>query len=176
VTPGRDDDALSWSGDDDPTLDVGTPGAPDTADEVDDVDDETVVDAAPVALPAGFTAVGQGSGEVGRIESDGSVLMPGDREPMSNAALISLGVFGGVYLLYVVGWIIAVQRDTITLPSLFAEIMYQFGEFLAIASPALWIGAVLLLTNGRKPIVRLLWLVLGLLVVAPWPFILGGLA
>jgi hypothetical protein len=94
----------------------------------------------------------------------------------SSTMLVVYGIFGGAYLLYVVGWIVAVQRDTITMPTLFAEIMYQFGEFLAIASPALWIGAVLLLTAERKPIVRLLWLVLGLLVVAPWPFILGGLA
>lgn len=94
----------------------------------------------------------------------------------SSTMLVVYAIFGGAYLLYVVGWILAVQRDTITLPTLLAEIMYQFGEFLAIASPALWIGAVLLLTSGRKLIIRLLWLVLGLLVVAPWPFILGGLA
>ena len=94
----------------------------------------------------------------------------------SSTMLVIYGIFGGAYLLYVVGWIVAVQRDTITMPTLFAEIMYQFGEFLAIASPVLWIGAVLLLTTGRTPLVRLLWLVLGLLVVAPWPFILGGLA
>jgi hypothetical protein len=94
----------------------------------------------------------------------------------SSTMLVVYGIFGGAYLLYLVGWIVAVQRDTITLPTLFAEIMYQFGEFLAIASPVIWIGAVFLLTSGRKPLVRLLWLLLGLLLVAPWPFILGGLA
>jgi hypothetical protein len=94
----------------------------------------------------------------------------------SSTMLVVYGIFGGAYLLYVAGWIIAVQRDTITMPTLFAEIMYQFGEFLAIASPAIWIGAVLLLTANRRPPVRVLWLLLGLLLVAPWPFILGGLA
>jgi hypothetical protein len=94
----------------------------------------------------------------------------------SSAMLVVYGVFSGAYLIYVVGWILAVQRDTITLPTLLGEIMYQFGEFLAIASPAVWLGAVLLLTRGRGAVVRLLWLFVGLLVVAPWPFFLGGLA
>lgn len=98
-----------------------------------------------------------------------------DAPATSSTMLVVYGIFGGAYLLYLVGWIIAVQRDTITLPTLFGEIMYQFGEFLAIASPALWIGTVLLLTAGRKPTVRLLWMALGLVVVAPWPFILGGI-
>lgn len=94
----------------------------------------------------------------------------------SSTMLVVYGIFGGAYLLYVAGWIIAVQRDTITMPTLFAEIMYQLGEFLAIASPAIWVGAVLLLTADRRPPVRVLWLLLGLILVAPWPFILGGLA
>jgi hypothetical protein len=94
----------------------------------------------------------------------------------SSTMLVVYGIFGGAYLLYVAGWIIAVQRDTITMPTLFAEIMYQLGEFLAIASPAIWVGAVLLLTGDRRPAVRVLWLLLGLILVAPWPFILGGLA
>jgi hypothetical protein len=93
----------------------------------------------------------------------------------SSTMLVVYGIFGGAYLLYVVGWIIAVQRDNFVQGSLFAEILYQFGEFLAIASPALWVGAVLLLTTGSRAIVRILWLLAGLLVVAPWPFILGGL-
>ncbi len=94
----------------------------------------------------------------------------------SSALLVVYGVFGGAYLIYLVGWIIAVQRDSLTLPTLLGEIMYQLGEFLAIASPALWLGAVVLLTRGRGPIVRLLWLAVGLLVVAPWPFFLAGAA
>lgn len=112
------------------------------------------------------------SAEVTREAPDG----PGNAPTTSSPLLITYGVFGGAYLLYIIGWIIAVQRDTLTLPDLFGEIMYQFGEFLAIASPALWIGAVLFLTRDSRPILRLLWLVVGLVLVAPWPFILGGLA
>ena len=94
----------------------------------------------------------------------------------SSTMLVVYGVFGGAYLLYIVGWIIAVRRDTYTQGSLLSEIMYQFGEFLAIASPAVWIGAVLLLTLESRATARVLWLMAGLLLLAPWPFILGGLA
>jgi hypothetical protein len=94
----------------------------------------------------------------------------------SSTMLVVYGVFGGAYLLYIVGWIIAVRRDTYTQGSLLSEIMYQFGEFLAIASPAVWIGAVLLLTRESRATARVLWLMAGLLLLAPWPFILGGLA
>ena len=93
-----------------------------------------------------------------------------------SAMLVVYGIFGGAYLLYVVGWILAVQRDTYVQGSLLTEIMYQFGEFLAIASPAVWLGAVLLLARESRAVTRILWLLAGLLLVAPWPFILGGLA
>ena len=104
-----------------------------------------------------------------RTESGGS-----DQPPRTSSALLILyGVFGGIYLLYTIGWAIAVLRSTLSLPNLFAEIMYQFGEFLTIVAPALWLGAVLVLSRDRKPIVRTLWLVAGILLLAPWPFIVG---
>lgn len=87
--------------------------------------------------------------------------------------LVTYGVIAGVYLIYMLGWIITVNRSTTTLPDLLGEIMFQFGEFLAIASPALWFVAVLALTRGRPAVVRLGWLLVGLVVVVPWPFVLG---
>lgn len=92
----------------------------------------------------------------------------------ASALLVAYGVFGGVYLLYLLGWVLSVQRDTFTATGLFFEIMYQFGEFLAIVSPALWFGLVLLLTRGRRPALRLAWLAAGIVLLAPWPFILGS--
>jgi purine-cytosine permease-like protein len=97
-----------------------------------------------------------------------------DAPTTSSAMLVIYGIFAGAYLLYIVGWIIAVQRDTYTQASLLAEIMYQFGEFLAIASPAIWLGAVLVLTRGGRALTRVLWLLAGMLLLAPWPFILGA--
>jgi len=54
-------------------------------------------------------------------------------------------------------------------------VMYQVGEYLAIASPAIWFLTVLALTRKSKPIVRLLLLVLGVFLLIPWPFVLLGL-
>jgi hypothetical protein len=92
----------------------------------------------------------------------------------SSFLLVTYGILAGAYLLYVIGWIVAVGRSTVTLPNILGEIMYQFGEFLAIASPLIWFAAVFILTRDSKAIVRLLWLIAGLVVLVPWPFILGG--
>jgi hypothetical protein len=107
-----------------------------------------------------------------------AIAPPKEREPRSPDTLpapllITYGIIAGLYLIYTLGWIITITRSSTTLPNLLGEIMFQLGEFLAIASPALWFVAVLTLTRGRKPVVRLVWLLLGLLVVVPWPFLLG---
>lgn len=108
-----------------------------------------------------------------------AIAPPREREPratdsMPAPLLITYGILSGLYLLYTLGWIITITRSATSLPNLLGEIMFQLGEFLAIASPALWFVAVLTLTRDRKPVVRLLWLLLGLFVVAPWPFLLGA--
>lgn len=90
--------------------------------------------------------------------------------------LVAYGILGGVYLLYSIGWVLSVQRNAFSASSLFTEIMYQFGEFLAIISPPLFFGLVFLLTRGRRPVTRLLLLAVGIALLAPWPFILGGAA
>jgi hypothetical protein len=96
-----------------------------------------------------------------------------DEPGMSSALLVTLGVFGGVFLLFIVGWIISVQRSAITTAGLFNAFMYQLGEVLAIASPAAWFVGVLVLTRDRRPAVRVLWLLLGVVLLAPWSFILA---
>lgn len=98
-----------------------------------------------------------------------------DPTPASMPAplLITYGILAGLYLIYTVGWVITVTRSTTRLPNLLGEMMFQFGEFLAIASPALWFVAVLLLTRGHRPVARLGWLALGLVLVIPWPLLLG---
>lgn len=155
MSTGRDDDALSWGGDDDPTLDVG--GA-----------------AAPPALPDGYTAVGRGSDDVGHIAHDGTVTAAGDPAPLGNAMLVTLGIVGGVYALYVIGWIIGGVRLQGTANFLVSPAGYSAALWLAVASPALWFLAVFVLTRASKPWVRVAWLVAGLALLVPWPFILVG--
>jgi hypothetical protein len=99
-----------------------------------------------------------------------------ERPATPGMLLITYGVLAGIFLVYTIGWIAVVVNSGYTAPDLLGEIMWQLGEFLAIASPALWVATVLLLTRDRKPLVRLLLLLVGLLVVIPWPFLLGGAA
>jgi hypothetical protein len=100
---------------------------------------------------------------------------PGDgRSGTGSLLLVGYGVFVGVYLLYTIGWAISVLRNTLTLPDLVSEAMYQLGELLAIVAPALWYIATLVFTRERRALVPVLWLVLGAIVLVPWPFILSG--
>ena len=168
----RDDDALSWDGDDDPTLDVGhRPGADPVIDE--DVPED---DAAPqpLALPDGYTAVGKGSGEVGHIAADGRVTMPDQPAQLSNAMLVTLGILAGAYLLFTIGWVIGGLRLQGTAQFLVSPAGYTVAFWLSVAAPALWFLTVFALTRLSKAWIRVLLLCGGLALLVPWPFILVG--
>lgn len=104
-------------------------------------------------------------------------------EPASSrpvGVIAATGVFGGVYLMYVVGWLIGGLRLS---QSIFQSLSdsgagvlelnaYRFAEFLAIIATPLWFIAVIVLTAGSSTR-RFGWLALGLLILAPWPFLIG---
>lgn len=105
------------------------------------------------------------------------IVDPAAKPAVSSLQLITYGVIAGAYLLYTIGWVISVQRlnaAQVTSSEVLNAIMFGLGEILAMASPAIWFGAVFLLTRGRKQIVRLAWILVGLLAVLPWPFVLGA--
>lgn len=110
----------------------------------------------------------------GGLEASDVTELDGDAgpRPMGSVLLVLHGVIAGVYLLYTVGWVIAIVRDPYSRPTLLAEIMAQFGEFLAIAAPLVWMVVTLLLTRGRNG-VRLGWLAAGIVLLMPLPFVLG---
>jgi len=154
VSTDRDDDALSW-GDDDPTLDAGT------------------------TLPPGYVAVGKGSETIVSTPApaDGGVASEADSAQaagLSNAALIILGVFGGIYALESIGWIIGGLRLQQYAEFLVAPLAYQVSLWLAVLTPLMWFVTVLFLTRGGRSWVRVLLLAAGALLVLPWPFIMVG--
>jgi hypothetical protein len=166
VTAGRDDDALTWDGDDDPTLDVGANTAAESP-----------------TLPAGWSAVGKGSAAVDAPaeqtdapDAGGVQPAPGTsaRQPMGNAVLITIGVVGGVFLLYTIGWIIGGLRLEGTAQFLVSPVAYRFGFWLAVAAPAVWFATVFLLTRASRAWVRIVWLLAGIALLVPWPFIMTG--
>jgi hypothetical protein len=178
VTAGRDDDALTWEGDDDPTLDVGAsvpaePGA--SADDADSDAEATKV------LPEGFTAVGKGSEQFSADADAGETSVLAERDPggapsasVGNGALIGLGVLGGIYLLYAIGWIVGGLRLRGTAQFLVSPIAYDVAMWLAAASPVIWFAAVHLLTRTSPVWMRFAWLAAGALLLIPWPFIMMG--
>lgn len=92
----------------------------------------------------------------------------------SSIQLVTYGILAGAYALYAVGWGITVVRSGLFSNNLFIEIMSQFSEFLAIIAAPLWFALAFVLTRTSRRVVRLVWLVAGLVVLMPVPFILGG--
>ena len=93
----------------------------------------------------------------------------------SSFLLVTYGILAGAYLIYTIGWIAPIVSDQrLPNPDMLGEIMVRFSQVLAIAAPAIWYGASLLLTRGRRPIFRLLALLGGLVVLLPWPYLLLG--
>ncbi|WP_435744379.1 hypothetical protein [Microbacterium sp. PMB16] len=145
------DDALSWDGDE-----ATTPKDP--------------------ALPQGWNAVGKGSDDVGRIEADGTVTAASTEPPaaLSTAMLLILGVVGGVYLLYTIGWVVGGLRLKPLASFLVDDAMFLPWFVLAIAAPALWFLASWVLTRGRAGWVRVAALLAGVVLLVPWPFVTVG--
>lgn len=153
-----DDDALSWDGDDDPTL-AAAPGAP---------------------LPAGYRAVGKGSERLGDSErTDAADAQPPlteqtGPEPMGNAALVGIGVFAGIYLLLSLGWVLGAGRLQLVAQLFLDPVAYQVTMWLAVLAPPLWFATVWLLTRRSTMWLRLVLLAAGAVLLVPWPFVLSG--
>ena len=143
----------------------------------DDVNDPSYSDPSLAALEPEATDGPDESGEPG---ADTGADAPADAErasgPRTPLVPLLTALFALVYLAYSVGWIIGIGLVPLSGPTLVIEIMYQFSEFLAIIASPLWFGAVVALTRGGRSAHRFGWLALGLLVLLPWPVVLGVLA
>lgn len=167
MTSRPDDDALSWDGDDDPTLDVGS--GPDPA---------------PVAdpLPAGFTAVGKGSETVSATPAAAPVDVAEDEDrdappaAMGNAALVTLGVLAGIYLLLSIAWLLGASRLQLVAGLFLNPVAFQAALWLAVLALPLWFVTTMLLTRGGRSWLRFAVLVAGAVLLVPWPFVLAGAA
>ena len=171
----HDDDALGWAGDDDPTLQTRSLDA--------DARDASRERGASVARPDAaapaeepvYATLSDGwsvKGPTAAVEADAEAHRL-DRSPMSSFTLISLGVFGGIYLLFTIGWFIGVNRIDNPLGEPLANFMFTLGIWLAVAAPAAWFVVTLWLTGGR-PRGRILWLLLGVVLFAPLPLLVSG--
>jgi hypothetical protein len=148
VTADDDEDALRWAGENDPSH-VETPVPPRVA--------------ARQARLAGSA----------KIESDSTAeaVLP---VVASSAFLISLGILGGVYLLYTVGWIISLQRFYYAATNALDQGAFEAQQYLAIAAPIVWFASVIWFTRHHAPVSRLVWLLVGAVLLVPWSFVMGS--
>ena len=176
-----DDDALSWGGDDDPTLDTG-PAKPASSSASRDREPD-----AAVPLADGFTAVGKGADRVvAQSEADAAEHPAASGETsssMGNAALIGIGVLGGIYLLYVIGWIVGGLRLQGSAGFLVdangnASPAWTIGNAVALGlaalAPVVWFALVYALTRRSRSWLRWALLALGVILLVPWPFVMIG--
>lgn len=159
MTRDSDDDALRWEGDEDPTLAPGWKAVGGPA-QLGHANDATPTPTAP-----------EGHHEAGGAAVDRSE--HSSPAQTGSAELVLLGVLGGVYLLYAIGWLFAALADLPLLADPVAQFMYGLGRWFAVAAAPLWFGAALWLTAGRHR-ARLIWLIAGALLLVPVPFLLRG--
>lgn len=180
MTARPDDDALTWDGDDDPTLDVGPASKTDASE---------TTDASPTAseelvLPEGYTAVGRGSEAVSTAPEAAEAESRADAAPeddttvrsMSSAALVGIGILAGVYLLLSLGWLLGAARLQLVAQLFLEPVAFQVTLWLAVLALPLWFVTVLWLTRGGRSWVRFALLVAGAVLLIPWPFVLAGVS
>jgi len=166
MTADRDDDALSWAGDDDPTLVTEAHAATGPQRPKSEP-----------ALAAGWRVVGRPGREAadGETAGDGTAAVDSEPAQLSSIALVLHGIVGGIFLLYAIGWLVAIGRDPFIPADLVGQFMYRLGQWLAVLAAPLWFGAALWVTRGAGSVRRrLIAFAIGVVVLAPWPFILGA--
>ncbi|MCM3779069.1 hypothetical protein [Microbacterium hydrocarbonoxydans] len=173
MTSDSDDDALSWDGDEGrtpkrlPREDAGrrAPGE-DAAAEPSLIEFPTESSTEPARSSDAALPVG--------AEHDAAVLLDDERPALSTGMLLAVGVVGGIYLLYSVGWIVGGLRLKPLANFFVADAMFLPWFVLAVAAPALWFLAGWVLTRGKATWIRLSVLLLGVVLLVPWPFVTVG--
>lgn len=116
---------------------------------------------------------GPGTASAAQLDDDADELEPAPRRtPAERALQAGTIAFGVVYLAHSIGWIFSAQLLVYPSLDLLGEVMWQFGEFLSMVAPALWFAAALTLTpegTRHRGARRMLGLLLGALVLVPWP-------
>lgn len=179
----RDDDALSWGGDDDPTLDVGDkrePGRTGVGDPLEGPD-ESLASRGPEPLqpaPEPLKPRAEVASPAARHPepdqpSEGERTDAGHSAPLGNVGLVGIGMVAATFLLFAVGWLLAgLQLNGLGLPiPSVTVIALTVGAALA---PVVWFVAVLALTRGWRTWQRFLLLILGIVLLVPWPFLSLG--
>ncbi|MBX3193895.1 MAG: hypothetical protein KF727_02195 [Microbacteriaceae bacterium] len=107
---------------------------------------------------------GRGSDAVAAPADDAPPAGPPPRPGMAPLTFL----FAVLYLALTVGWILGTGFTSAGSTQLLPQVLWQFGEFTAIIAAPLWFGVTVLLTPWKLG-ARIAWLLLGVLVLLPWP-------
>lgn len=154
------DDALNWDGDEESRRSRPAPARR-----------EKIAADRTVSAAAADRVVGPGEGEA---DATANADHDEERAPLSATMLLVSGVVGGVYLLYSIGWAIGGLRLKPLANFFVADEMFLPWFVLAVAAPALWFLATWVLTRGCASWVRASLLLLGVVLLVPWPFVTVG--
>ncbi|MFF8185690.1 DNA polymerase III subunit gamma/tau [Microbacterium sp. NPDC016588] len=160
----RDDDALSWDGDDDPTLDVGEKrvAEPDQPEPLQTEPRPTSADPGPR-----HPEVDSAPTEAAAVEDEAA------RAPLGNVGLVGIGMIAATFLLFAIGWLVAGFRlRDLGLP--IPDVTVLALTIGAALAPLVWFVTVLALTRTWRTWQRFLLLILGILLLVPWPFLSLG--
>jgi hypothetical protein len=84
-----------------------------------------------------------------------------------------LAMFGGLYAVWTLAWVLGIAAaPTQQASSLVDAVMFQFGEFLAMVATPLWASVVWWLTSDTSGRWRVFWLLVGLVILFPFPLVL----
>jgi hypothetical protein len=181
VTNNRDEEGLSWGDEGDPThieapqqeaasRNEVRPDAPSLRRGVAERRERArSAQAADAVAGARADARAHGSADRALAHNADSVTEPA---PMGSVLLVVLGILGGVYLLYTFGWFTTATRTNALPIGALDVVMAHLRQYLSVAAPVLWFVTTLLLTRRRKAVLRVLWLLLGVIVLLPLPFVL----
>ncbi|GAB2983228.1 hypothetical protein [Frigoribacterium salinisoli] len=101
---------------------------------------------------------------------------PDEPQVMGSGALVAHGVLGGASLLASVGWLVSAWRFAYVFADPAMTLLWRLGVGLAVLAPVLWFTASIVLVPAARVRRRLVVMAVGVLVVAPWPFVVGAFA
>lgn len=134
----------------------------------------TVEGQAPEAVPQ--TANVEGAS----VENEEASLQIAQQKQLSSGALVLLGVIGGIYLLYTFVWfswsnaVATSNSATADMSGSLGGVLQQTVVWVAPFAPALWFVSVLVLCAQRTLLRKMIWLLVGLVLLLPLPMF-GGL-
>lgn len=139
------------------------------------------------SLASGWTVEGETEARPEPIEPAGGAGAPGDDETaepsptqLSNGALVLLGLIGGLYLLYTIVWFSwanyysAVNSAVAEGSGSLGGVLQQLVFWIAPLAPVLWFSSVLVLCRESRFARKLIWLLVGAVVLVPLPMF-GGM-